>query len=45
MSFHFGVSETILFDGWVTTTWQGIAGSVVGILLMAAIYEGLKNYR
>ncbi|XP_015523583.1 high affinity copper uptake protein 1 [Neodiprion pinetum] len=45
MSFHFGVEETILFDGWVTSNWQGIVGSVVGITLLAAIYEGLKNYR
>ncbi|XP_015585327.1 high affinity copper uptake protein 1 isoform X2 [Cephus cinctus] len=45
MAFHTGLSETILFKGWVTSDWTGIIGSMVGIALMAAIYEGLKNYR
>ncbi|XP_046749273.1 high affinity copper uptake protein 1-like [Diprion similis] len=45
MSFHISVEEIILFDGWVVSDWQGVVGSMVGIILMAAIYEGLKNYR
>ncbi|XP_043267318.1 high affinity copper uptake protein 1-like [Venturia canescens] len=45
MYFHFGVAETILFSVWRTTDVQGIVGSMIGIVLLAAIYEGLKNYR
>ncbi|XP_012250678.1 high affinity copper uptake protein 1-like [Athalia rosae] len=45
MSFQTGLNTVILFDGWKTHDWQGIVGSMIGITLMAAIYEGLKNYR
>lgn len=45
MSFHFALNEMILFDGWTATNWQGIFGSAVGIVLMAVLYEALKNYR
>ncbi|XP_063992788.1 high affinity copper uptake protein 1-like [Diachasmimorpha longicaudata] len=46
MYFHFGVTETaILFSNWRTDDWQGILGSMIGIILLGAIYEGLKNYR
>ena len=45
MSFHYGVQETILFERWQTTDWQGIFGSSIGIILLGAIYEALKCYR
>ncbi|XP_046817475.1 high affinity copper uptake protein 1-like isoform X2 [Vespa crabro] len=45
MSFHGGVSETILFKGWRTTDWIGMGGSMIGIILLTMIYEGLKSYR
>ncbi|KAL0276023.1 UNVERIFIED_CONTAM: hypothetical protein PYX00_003703 [Menopon gallinae] len=45
MSFHFGVDEVILFDQWHPTTVGGLVGSMFGIVLMAALYEGLKYYR
>ncbi|XP_033209102.1 high affinity copper uptake protein 1-like isoform X4 [Belonocnema kinseyi] len=45
MSFHYGVQETILFERWRTTDWQGIFGSSIGIILLGAIYEALKCYR
>ncbi|XP_043481597.1 high affinity copper uptake protein 1-like [Leptopilina heterotoma] len=45
MSFHFGVTETILFDKWQTTNWQEVLGSAIGIILLGAVYEALKSYR
>ncbi|XP_012281367.1 high affinity copper uptake protein 1 [Orussus abietinus] len=45
MAFHTGVTETILFEGWKTNSWQGIVGSMIGIGLLAALYEALKSYR
>ncbi|XP_014485786.1 PREDICTED: high affinity copper uptake protein 1-like [Dinoponera quadriceps] len=45
MSFHGGVAETILFHDWRINNAQGMIGSVVGIILLTALYEGLKSYR
>ncbi|EFN81765.1 High affinity copper uptake protein 1 [Harpegnathos saltator] len=45
MSFHGGVTETILFHGWRIDNTQGMIGSVVGVVLLTALYEGLKSYR
>jgi copper transporter 1 len=45
MSFHDGVTETILFRNWHINNVQGMIGSIIGIVLLAALYEGLKSYR
>ncbi|KAK0080574.1 hypothetical protein PV325_013734 [Microctonus aethiopoides] len=46
MYFHFTVEESaILFYGWKTTNANEIIGSVIGIIILGAIYEGLKSYR
>lgn len=45
MTFHFGFAETILFDEWKINDYKGAIGSMVGIILLGMIYEGLKNYR
>ncbi|KAF5276104.1 hypothetical protein FQR65_LT16490 [Abscondita terminalis] len=45
MSFHFGVSETVLFNSWTFSNVAGLIGSMIGIFFMAALYEGLKYYR
>ncbi|KRY67869.1 High affinity copper uptake protein 1, partial [Trichinella pseudospiralis] len=45
MSFHGGVNEVILFSFWKITTLGGLLGSVVGIFLLAILYEGLKVMR
>ncbi|XP_012221636.1 high affinity copper uptake protein 1-like [Linepithema humile] len=45
MSFHGGVTETILFSGWRISDTSGLIGSIVGIILLTALYEGLKSYR
>ncbi|XP_011878763.1 PREDICTED: high affinity copper uptake protein 1-like isoform X2 [Vollenhovia emeryi] len=45
MSFHGGVAETILFSGWNINNAQGMVGSVIGVILLTALYEGLKSYR
>ncbi|XP_044021158.1 high affinity copper uptake protein 1 isoform X1 [Aphidius gifuensis] len=45
MSFHGGFTETILFDCWKISTVSGLIGSMIGIMIMAALYEGLKYYR
>ncbi|KAL3278457.1 hypothetical protein HHI36_013778 [Cryptolaemus montrouzieri] len=45
MSFFFGTTGTILFDQWAFSTVGGLIGSMIGILIMAALYEGLKYYR
>ncbi|XP_077259469.1 high affinity copper uptake protein 1 [Temnothorax americanus] len=45
MSFHGGVVETILFQGWRIDNAQGMVGSVIGVILLTALYEGLKSYR
>ncbi|XP_071051547.1 high affinity copper uptake protein 1 isoform X2 [Onthophagus taurus] len=45
MAFHFGISETVLFESWAFSTTWGLIGSMIGIFFMAALYEGLKYYR
>ncbi|PSN45152.1 High affinity copper uptake protein 1 [Blattella germanica] len=45
MYFHGGYSETILFEGWTIDSLGGLIGSMFGIFIMAALYEGLKYYR
>ncbi|XP_043260599.1 high affinity copper uptake protein 1-like isoform X1 [Colletes gigas] len=45
MSFHIGENEVILFDEWNVVDWQGIGWSMVGIILLTSIYEGIKSYR
>ncbi|XP_057326983.1 high affinity copper uptake protein 1 isoform X1 [Microplitis mediator] len=45
MYFHFGYDETILFESWKISTLGGLIGSMIGIIIMAALYEGLKYYR
>lgn len=45
MSFHAGVKVTILFKEWAVSSVGGIIGSVIGIFLLAIIYEGLKFFR
>ncbi|XP_060872920.1 high affinity copper uptake protein 1 isoform X1 [Metopolophium dirhodum] len=45
MSFHFGTNETVLFDWWKFSTTSGLVYSMIGIFLMATLYEGLKYFR
>jgi len=45
MSFHFGKSETILFEFWKTTDVGGMIGSCIFIFFLAIAYEALKFYR
>ena len=45
MTFHTGFCETVLFDSWKVSSIGGLVGSMIGICIMAALYEGLKYYR
>lgn len=45
MSFYVGVKATILFKEWSVNTVGGMVGSVIGIILLAIFYEGLKFFR
>ncbi|XP_015438317.1 PREDICTED: high affinity copper uptake protein 1-like [Dufourea novaeangliae] len=45
MSFHFGENEIILFNEWHVVDSQGLGWSIVGIILLVTIYEGIKSYR
>ncbi|XP_037029264.1 high affinity copper uptake protein 1 isoform X2 [Bradysia coprophila] len=45
MAFHFGCTETILIEQWSIDSVGGLLGSMVAIILMGALYEGLKYYR
>lgn len=45
MSFHFGVDETILFEFWKIDSVGGLIGSMIGIFILAMLYEGLKYWR
>ncbi|KAK0179735.1 hypothetical protein PV327_005458 [Microctonus hyperodae] len=45
MAFHGGFCETILFETWKISSIGGLIGSMIGIIIMAALYEGLKYYR
>jgi len=45
MYFHLGCTETILFSFWKIDSIGGLIGSMIGIFLMAMLYEGLKVLR
>jgi len=45
MFFHFGESETILFEFWKTSDVGGLIGSMVIVFFLAVSYEALKFYR
>ncbi|XP_066294117.1 high affinity copper uptake protein 1-like isoform X2 [Branchiostoma lanceolatum] len=46
MSFYFGYTDVVvLFDGWVINDIGTLIGSMVGICIIAALYEGLKVFR
>ncbi|XP_076347656.1 high affinity copper uptake protein 1-like isoform X1 [Tachypleus tridentatus] len=45
MYFTAGVEVTILFRQWHVTTVGGLIGSVIGIFILAMLYEGLKFFR
>lgn len=45
MVFHGGYCETVLFDSWKVSSIGSLVGSMIGIVIMAALYEGLKYYR
>ncbi|KYN36554.1 High affinity copper uptake protein 1 [Trachymyrmex septentrionalis] len=45
MTFHTGYCEVVLFENWKISSIGGLVGSMIGIAIMAALYEGLKYYR
>ncbi|GIY14717.1 high affinity copper uptake protein 1 [Caerostris extrusa] len=45
MYFHFGLETTILFKEWTTSSTESLIGSVIGIIILAMLYEGLKFFR
>nr|BAM17948.1 copper transporter [Papilio xuthus] len=45
MTFHVGVCQEILFNGWKTTTGLELFGSAGAIFLAGVLYKGLKYYR
>ncbi|KAG5327817.1 COPT1 protein, partial [Acromyrmex heyeri] len=45
MTFHTGYCEVVLFENWKISSVGGLIGSMIGIAIMAALYEGLKYYR
>ncbi|XP_033322162.1 copper transporter 1A isoform X2 [Megalopta genalis] len=45
MTFHGGYCENVLFQSWKISSIGGLVGSMIGIMIMAALYEGLKYYR
>ncbi|KAK7790728.1 hypothetical protein R5R35_007965 [Gryllus longicercus] len=45
MFFHGGYCEIVLFNTWKVTSVGSLIGSMIGIFIMAALYEGLKYYR
>ena len=45
MYFHFGCDETVLFEWWKISDVGGLIGSMIGIYILAVLYEGLKYAR
>ena len=45
MTFHFGFTETILFECWKTNSPTTLFASCLGIIILSALYEGLKYFR
>ncbi|KAL1461899.1 hypothetical protein WDU94_013762 [Cyamophila willieti] len=45
MAFHWGCDEVILFNQWKISTPSGLIASMLGIFLLATLYEGVKYYR
>ncbi|PAV56190.1 hypothetical protein WR25_09506 isoform B [Diploscapter pachys] len=45
MYFHWGVTETILFESWTTQSEWGMALAVVLVFVMGFLYEGLRWLR
>ncbi|XP_065169676.1 high affinity copper uptake protein 1-like [Atheta coriaria] len=42
MWFHFGNTETVLFESWTFDTDGGLIGSAIGIFFLAMFYEAFK---
>ncbi|KAJ6648892.1 High affinity copper uptake protein 1 [Pseudolycoriella hygida] len=45
MFFHFGYTEVILIEQWSINSVFGLLASMLAIIIMGALYEGLKYYR
>lgn len=43
--FHFGYTEVILIEQWSINSIVGLLLSMALIIIMGALYEGLKYYR
>lgn len=45
MYFHFSTKAIILFKEWEVSSVQGMVFSVIAVLILSALYEGLKYFR